>query len=206
MKKNMKNQTFKAIILFFVILSTGCAVTYKQINPKSLNYNATSHQKGIEISYKYDVLREKGNSRYAKKEIKKGVKLVAVKITNNTDSIINIGRDVIFYSGNNPISPMEPRVISSYLSQITPSYLPYLLLTFTNLYVSNGYTIESYPIGLILGPLITIGNVSVAASSNKAFLNELNKFNLINKDVNKGETVYGIIGVRDSGFNPIFLK
>ena len=132
--------------------------------------------------------------------------MIAVKITNNTDSIINVGKNVAFYSGQNQIFPMEPMVIKESIKQIVPGYLPYLLLTFTNLYVSDGTSTETYPIGLGLGPVITIGNMAVAGSANKNMLNELYEYNILSRDIQKGETVYGIIGVRDMGYSPISVK
>ena len=202
MKKTISNLLFVTIV---VVLS-GCAASYRQVNPPTIHYNSHDLQDGIGFSYKYDVLRERGNKKYANKENKKGVKLIAVKITNNTDSVINIGRDVAFYSGNNQIFPMEPMAIKESLKQFVPGYLPYLLLTFTNLYVTNGNTTETYPIGLVLGPAITVGNMAMAGSANKNMLNELNEYYLMSKDIQKGETIYGIIGVRDIGYIPISVK
>jgi hypothetical protein len=45
-----------------------------------------------------------------------------------------------------------------------------------------------------------------AGGANQNFLKELNTFNLINKTIKPGETVYGIIGIRDIGYNPINIK
>nr|MDQ3394479.1 hypothetical protein [Bacteroidota bacterium] len=189
-----------------VIILSGCAATYRPIDPPSLNYNSHDFQDGIGFSYKYDVLREKGNKKYAKKEDKKGIKLIAVKVTNNTDTVINIGRDAAFYSGQNQIFPMEPMAVKESIKQIVPGYLLYLLLTFLQLNVSSGDSGDSYPIGIIIGPGITIGNMAMAVTANKNMLTELYEYNILNKDIQKGETVYGIIGVRDMGFNPITIK
>ncbi len=206
----MKKTISKILTFTFVIILSGCAATYKPINPPTLNYNSHDLQDGIWLSYKYDVLREKGNRKYAKKEDKKGVKLIAIKITNNTDTVINVGKDAAFYSGQNQIFPMEPMAIKESIKQIVPGYLPYLLLTFTNLYVTKStyysVTTETYPIGLVLGPTITIGNMAVAGSANKNMLNELYDYNILSRDIQKGETVYGIIGVRDMGYIPISVK
>ena len=202
----MKKLISKALVLTSAILLVGCAATYKPINPPSVNYNSHDLQDGIGLSYKYDILREKGNKKYAKKENKKGIRLIAVKVTNNTDSVINIGRDAIFYSGQNQIFPIEPMAIKNSLKQFVPGYLPYLLLTFTNLYITNGSTTETYPIGLLLGPGITFGNMAVAGSANTKMLNELNEYDMLNMDIQKDETVYGIIGIRDMGYSPITIK
>jgi hypothetical protein len=207
----MKSLLSKILLFVFVVSLIGCAASYKPINPQSISYNSHDVQDGVSISYKYDVLAEKGNRKYANKEEKKNVKLIAVKITNNTDSIINIGRDAIFYSGHTPLVPMDPSAVKQTIQQIVPAYLPYALLTFLTLNVtsgssSEGYSTESYPIGLAIGPTITIGNMALAGASNKKLYEELTVYNLLNKDIKSGETVYGIIGLKDTGYVPITVK
>lgn len=105
---------------------------------------------------------------------------------------------------------MDPMSIKNSIKQIVPAYLPYLLLSFLNLYVTkveNGVpTTEYYRIGLILGPGITIGNMAVAGGANEDMLKELNNYNILNRDIQKGETVYGIIGFSMTGYRPISLQ
>lgn len=131
-------------------------------------------------------------------------------LTNNTDSAINVSKDLSFYSGNHQVIPMEPALIKNILKQIVPVYIPYLLLTFVNLTVTkitpSNTTTNVYPIGLVLGPVITIGNMAVAGSGNSNMLMELNEYNILNKDIKKGETIYGIIGIRDIGYSPISVR
>jgi len=201
----------KLLTLTCFITLCGCAASYKPINPVNLSYNSHDSQNGISISYKYDVLRERGNKKYAKKENKKGVKLIALKITNNTESVINIGRNAVFYSGQNQMNLMEPMVVKESIKQIVPSYLPYLLLTFVNLTTTksqNGMITEQnvIPVGLILGPGITLGNMLVAGTANNNLVSELYLYNILGKDIKSGETVYAIVGVRDMGYNPISIR
>ena len=173
------------------------------------SYDSHNLDDGVSLSYKYDVLREKGNRKYATKEDNKNIRIVAVKLTNNTDSTINV-RDITFYSGLNPVIPMDPLAIKNSIKQIVPAYLPYLLLTFVNLYVTKTEdgvpTTDTYRIGLILGPGITIGNMAVAGSANENMLMELNDYYILNKDIHKGETVYGIIGLKAMGYSPLTVK
>lgn len=58
----MKKSKLNFLTFTLVILLSGCAATYKPINPPALNYNSHDTQDGIALAYKYDVLREKGNS------------------------------------------------------------------------------------------------------------------------------------------------
>jgi hypothetical protein len=202
----MKNATTKFFIITIVIFISGCAASYKPINPSTLHYHSHDLQNDIKLSYKYDVLREKRNFKYAKKELKTGVKLIAVKVTNQSDETLNIGNDIAFYSGDYRIFVMESAVIKETLKQSVPSYLPYLLLSFLTLEVTNGTSTDTYPIGLFLGPGITIGNMLLASAANNDFLYELNRNTMMYLDVHPGETVYWIIGVRDMGYNPISIK
>jgi hypothetical protein len=202
----MRNLRVQAVLLAFIVLFGSCATTYKPVYPSRVNYTTNNLEGGIAFSYKYDVLRENGNKKYAKKEVSKGLKIVAVRISNFTDRTINVSNDLTFYLGNTPIIPVDPLLAKNTLRQIVPSYLPYLLLTLLRLDVTAGSSFNSYPIGLVLGPGLTIGNMAVAASANKNFQTELNDQSLFNKDIPKGETVYGLIGIRDVGYSPISLK
>jgi hypothetical protein len=70
----------KLFFLSIVVLSlTNCASGYKMIEPSSINYQSVKENDGLKFEYKYDLLKKK----YAKKEEKKGIRIVAVKITNN---------------------------------------------------------------------------------------------------------------------------
>ena len=62
------------------------------------------------------------------------------------------------------------------------------------------------PIGLALGPGITIGNMAVAGTANKRFMEELKTYNLIGHQLQPGETAYGLIGVQDFTFNALSAK
>lgn len=188
-----------------------CASSYKPIGPLSVNYSNTEEKDGIEFSYRYDVLREKGNKKYAKKEIKKSIKVVAVRIINNRNEPVTIGTNLKIFSGSSEVKLLEPALIQRELRQSVPSYLLYLLLTPLNLTISrtdNNGRIESdsYPIGLGLGPVISISNMAISGGANKGLLMELNQFNQINKTILPGQSSYGLIGIGDLSFNPLRVE
>lgn len=202
----MKKVILHSLLVIVVFVFGGCAATYKNIDPPALNYSAHDLQDGISLSYKHNVLRERGNNKYAKKEDKAGVRLVAIKLTNNTDSVLRVNRDLVFYSDSNQIFPLAPMAIKNSIKQVVPAYLPYLLLTLVNLSITNNNKTQVYPIGLVLGPGIAGGNMAVAGSSNNKMLKELIEYDILSRDIQKGETVYGIIGIFDLGYNPISVK
>lgn len=196
-----------ATILFFLLLS-GCAGSYKHIYPPSLNFTNNDVNQGVSFSYRYDVLREKGNKKFARKETTRGVKLVAVKITNNYDVTLNIGRDLNFYSGENPITILDPYVAKQMLKQNAASYLLYLLMTPLTFNIINQYgqVQDSYPVGLVLGPGLALGNSLTAAGANKKLYYELTQYDVMGKDIRPGETLYGLIAISEYGYDPISLK
>jgi len=195
----------KTIVLFAsIILMTSCASGYKKIEPKSINYVSTNINNGVKLEYKYDLLYKK----YAKKETKKGVKLVAVKITNETDKDLMLGRDIkLTYENGNEIFALENEKVFKSLKQSTAPYLLYLLLTPLNLYTtsSDGNT-SSTPIGFVLGPGIAGGNMIAAGSANKKFKTELLDYNINGKLIKPGETKYGIIGIKSNSFEALKVK
>lgn len=200
--------SFVKAILIIVIPSFlfSCAGTYKNISPEYISYDSHDLKDGIGFSYKYDVLNLNGNKKYAKKEQKRGVKVVAVKITNYTSSSINVARDLSFYLGSNQISPLDSKTVKQELKQNTPAYLLYMLLTPMVFQKSDESGTETTHIGYVVGPAITFLNIIVASTANNNFLQELIKYDITNSEIAPNETKYGIIGISDQGYNIISLK
>ncbi|MBX2841830.1 MAG: hypothetical protein KTR26_08655 [Flammeovirgaceae bacterium] len=71
------------IYVFFTLILSSCASSFHTVNPQNVFYQSSSNQDNVSFSYKYEVLHERGNKKYAKKEAKKGIKLVVVKVENN---------------------------------------------------------------------------------------------------------------------------
>lgn len=202
-----KNPLLPAVILSMTFL-TSCAGLYRPINPPHVNYTNNTVNEGISFSYRYDVLREIGNKKYAKKERKHGLKVVAIKLTNNYDVPFKIGSDLVLYTGENPVGMLDPMIAKRLLKQSAPTYLLYLLLTDLQLYSTDSYgrVTESVPIGLALGPGIALGNLATAASSNKKLQRELIEYNIAGREIQPGETIYGLIVIRQYGYDPISVK
>lgn len=197
----------------FAMLLTSCASSYKKINPETINYNSKSIESNILVEYKYDLLEKK----YKKKESKNNIKLIAIKITNNTGKDIISGKDFkLSYENGKEVSLIETEKLFKSVKQSPASYLWYLLLSPLQFYsgtttTSNGYYTEtkpanSFPIGIILGPGLAGGNMIAASSANKNFKNELTAFDLNGKTIKKGETVYGLVGINSNSYDPIKVK
>ena len=46
----------------------------------------------------------------------------------------------------------------------------------------------------------------VAGNANKKFYEELLQYDILNRDIQKGETVYGLVGFRNLDFSPLTIK
>ena len=200
-----------ALLLLSVSLLTSCASGYKAIQPKTLNYLSNNEDGGIKMEYKYDLL----NKKYEKKETKKGVKLVAIKTTNQSEADVMFGRDIkLTYENGSEVMVMENDKVFKTLKQSPASYLFYLLLSPVNFYTSKttsngGYaetSSSSFPIGLILGPGLAGGNMLAASSANSNFKSDLMVYNINGTVIKAGETKYGLIGIRSTSFDALKIK
>ncbi|MBD0830609.1 hypothetical protein [Aestuariibaculum sediminum] len=201
---------FKSVLVVVTCLTlTNCASRYKPLNPSTVNYVSQTENKNLKLEYRYSLLEKK----YAKKEIKKGVKLVALKVTNNSDKTIVFGQDATLnYANGTPVTILNTEETFKSLKQHSALYLLYLLLTPVNFYTyeTNSYgvqeTTSSTPVGLVLGPGIAAGNVILASSSNKKFKNELQQNEIIGMTIQPGETKFGLIGLKSFTYDSLKLK
>ncbi|KAF2337259.1 hypothetical protein [Flavobacterium daemonense] len=201
------------LLLLLTVLLNSCASGYKKINPTAINYSSKSIDNNIALEYKYDLLFKK----YKKKETKNDVKLIAVKISNNSENDVVFGQDFrLFYENGNQLSLIETEKFYKTLKQSPASYLWYLLLSPIQIYsgsttsTNNGYTetkpSSSFPIGLIAGPGLAAGNMIAAGDANHNFKNDLMQYEINGKTIKKGETVYGLIGVHSNSYDAIRIK
>lgn len=194
------------LALLGMIYLTSCASGYKMIEPQNLDYNSQNvSEKGISLEYRYDLLPKK----YAKKEKKSGIKLVAIGLKNNTNKPLTFGRDfkISFENGKSVMLLSQEKVFSK-LKQQGAYHLFYLGLTPTNIYsteTSNGYTTSEnvFPVGLILGPGLAGYNLLRASSANKKFKKELEEYNLNGEIINPGQEKFGLIGIHSNTYDAL---
>lgn len=198
-----------ALYITIVLFCTSCASGYKTINPQTINYLSTSEDDGVKLEYKYELLSKK----YKKKELARGVRLIAVKITNNSNRDLVFGKDIkLNYDNGSEIYVMDNDKVFTSVKQRSATYLWYLLLTpmvfQTTETTTNGFTTEtnSVPIGLVIGPGLTAGNMIAASSANKKLQSDLTTYNLNGLTIKSGETAAGLIGIRSDDYNSIKIK
>ena len=194
----------RMLYLIPILLFCSCAARYRAINPTAAHYSEI--ESNSNFTYKYNVLRQAGNKKLAKKEDKRNIRVVAVKIVNNTGQTLRYGQNYKIYAGTREALLLDPETASRAIRQTVPTYLLYLLLTPMRLNIDNGDDSKSYPIGYVIGPAITAGNVAVAATANKRFRQELTDHDILEREIRNGETFYGLITIRDDGFMPLTLK
>ena len=180
-------KTFLLLTTIFIL--SGCASRYYPIS-NSQSYRNTEEGNNLTYSYKFDVLAANGNKKYAKKEAKHNIDVMSVKITNNTDRELSVDNDIDFYVSNRQVQPLESTSVTSRIKQGAAIYLLY---SFLFLYVDDGSSRTTIPIGVGIG----IGNMAFASANNKKFKDEFSINNIIGKTIKPGETLHGLVGFID---------
>jgi hypothetical protein len=202
-------KTFSSAI---IVLFTSCASRYHVVNPPTLDFQSQSGDSSVLVEYRTNLLKGK----YAKRETKSDVYLIAVKITNNSSREIIFKDDIKIFSGEKEVTPIPLKTFYSATQQDPDKSLKLLFITPLNVYTfsetTNGGEVTSrknkfYPIGLIIGPALAFGNLAAAKSANKKFKKELDQNEILEKTIPSGHTEYGLIAVRDiSSSNLTFKK
>src|SRR5688572_11405238 len=186
-------------LLIFSCACMSCASSYRQINPMRIAYQDSTASPGIAMEYKYNVLRQAGNKKYARKADDKLIKIVAVKFTNLTDQEIAFGKDVVVSADDERITPVSTEVVKKQVRQVSGLYMLWSLfwLTFTKC-DNEDCSVTPIPIGLLIG----IANTAGASGANKNFNRELEQHNMMNKIVKPGQTVKGLLIIRAESERP----
>jgi hypothetical protein len=199
----LKTQT-TVLALLCIFLLDSCASNYHLINPGTLNYQSGSSDKSVSMDYKYNLL----TGRYAKRETKNNIRLIAIKITNNSGRDLHFSKDIkLTYGNGTDVVLVDNAQVFDATKQHPAIYLLYMLLTpakFTT--TSNGMQTSSVPVGYAFGPGITAGNMIVASSANGKYKEELLKYDIAGTVIKNGATVYGLAGINSNSFEGIKVK
>jgi hypothetical protein len=200
----------KIKIYCLVLLATifsGCAAIYNPIEPAYLNYELAGNYQGLKLSYRYGILAELNNKRFAKKESKNKLQVIALKIENTTDRSFVFDKDFVFASENQPLVLMENQKVAQLLKQKTWPSLAFLLLALApQVETTNGASVADFPVGQVAGPMLAIGNIIVKVNSNKQFQSELAYHSINAKEIKPKETAYAIITIAAESPMPIEVK
>jgi hypothetical protein len=100
---------FSSLILIIGVLIS-CAANYYPISPLTIDYQDATFlevDSNISIGYKYDVLRQAGNKKYARFEKRWNVSLLALFIDNKGTDTLYVPDDLVFLDGEIPVMPFE---------------------------------------------------------------------------------------------------
>lgn len=193
-----------ASILFFC----SCATKYHPINFSDVNFGTKSEKSEVELYYRYDIMSSSKNPRQANKELRKDMKVVALKIVNNTSQEITIGENAKFYADGKELALMPANEMNRQLKQGVIPYAGYLLLSpikFSYDKDNGKKTVEIFG-GAVIGTALAAGNIYIASKANKALKKDLEKYSLVKKNILPGETIYGLITLQQTGYVPLQLK
>lgn len=206
----MKQKSFITIAILILLVSS-CARPYRKINMSAVPFNEFRSDQNISYSIRQGVLYNMRNFFFARREMKKNLSLVALKIVNNSDTAININ-DLKFTCG--ALLPIQQMEVKDYFNAVKQKPALYWLYSLgavvypkpavyrdpvTDIqypkpnnpkkFIKNGKQFIPIPIGLP----IAAANYAIAYRSNKKMLLDFQLLNLTNRIVQPHDTIQGIL-------------
>jgi len=192
--------------MVLTILFSQCASIYHSIDPPTIEYPfEQDDNQDLSFSYQYDVLAKRGNKKYSKKEKKHGFSIVSVRVKNNTDRELSFARDIDLLVQRGVVHPVENEFTAHTIRQKIGFFLFYSLLYYSETDCNNKTGCKT-TVFIPFGLAIAAGNMIVGGSSNDKMKKEFNDYSLYTKTIAPGQTVYGIVALRDLGYQPLKLK
>lgn len=194
---------YKRMSLFLTLLmSAGCASLYRPVNPISFPYTNAQDTDSLKISYLFDVQKITQNKRYAAKETKHGMKAVAIKIENLSQTPVQITQESLIISSQGArVSILSPEEYAKKVKQRVGAHLLHALYGPWALSWSEDAKGETdvdfiyIPVGAIIG----IGNAIRADKANKTNAMTLQMHAIWGKEVGPHQTLYGLVPVKTTG-------
>lgn len=173
---------YAIIVTAFSFLS--CASEYNLIEPTKIEYHHEFQQvdcTAIQITYRYNILRDCGNFKLADNEKMKRISLLAVLIDNSSADTLNFPDDIIIYSGDNELIPLE---FGEAVRALTANYSSHEEVDFE---------VESKTGTWNLGTGLFNGIKTI--NSNKSFRDEMKEYYLVNSMIIPGTKVSGLLAL-----------
>lgn len=182
----------KSTIYYFIILIffSSCATSYRQVRPERFTYTNVNKTEELDFYYRYDVMERIGNKRIAKKERKKGLRIVAIQIKNNSEASLTF-KDLKIMAGDREIIPADMTTVHKQLNQNVAPYILYSVISLNQTDPVTRQTTVVFPIGIFVGAY----NMIMAGVANHSFKKEV-----INKDIRyivvpPGETRHALMAI-----------
>ena len=194
----MKNRVSSKSILFLFSISIGifsflgCASEYILLEPTKIEFHHKLQQvdcTDIKITYKYNILRDRGNHLLAKNEKSKRISLLAVLIVNPSEDTLYFPEDITIISNDDEIIPMTKKeAVGALVAK----------------YSSNeevDFEIETKSGTWYLGTGLL--NDYKTIISNKSFSDEMKEYYLMNSIVLPETTVSGLLALPIQSNSPL---
>ena len=194
--------TFFCTILAF----SNCATNYKTFKVSELSFSATEIKDSVVFSFQDKILNKTRNYKFDRKAKDFGYRVVALKITNLTDTVLRLHENYNFYLDSSEIVLLHPGIMKKKIGHFAPGFLLYLALTPLKIFLIYTNETRVIPVGFLLGPLVALGNMAKGATASKELEKHLLENDLTFKSILKGETVYGIISFKNKSDKPVSLR
>lgn len=200
--------------IFWVVLSllfTQCAFKYRPVHPPTVRYVVREKGRDLDYAYLYNVLSfrnnaSRPNTKYAKREQKYGYQIVAVRITNKTTDTLNYSDDIEITTDLGKVQ-LVPNEQAAW--EIRQKLWPHLFWIYANFRVDDcvfdcrGDANGSF---IPLGYFLMTRNLLRAHFANTKLKQEFAEYNLYERNIKPGETVYGIIAIKSVAFQPLYIR
>lgn len=180
-------------IFGILALMSSCASNYHFINPPSVEMKTSatiSPPASCQIHYRYQVLKEAGNKKYAKKERQSGVSLLAVRIENT-------GLDTLFFPEHFQVHTDKDTVQILSLAKTGEA-----LRQTTAEDSGNGSVEVDAPAMMAVRDVF---NATTQAKANLRFVQELRGNYLASVKIIPGEKRIGLLGLEVPAGTPLYF-
>ncbi len=178
----MKTLFFIKIGMLLAVL-VGCAAKYRPIEPLTVKFDdrADSLANGdILVSWEYDVLKNAGNKKNARKERRHEVSLLAVRVSNFTGDTLFLPENLSVISEKDTLEMLFSDDAYDELRQTI---------------ADNSFEGDNYDEGWLIALGIDFYNTAVQTKANLRFAKELDKFYLTPCFVAPGKTTIGLLAL-----------
>lgn len=202
-KMNVMNKIFFLSIFIFFIFLSGCAVQHKSLTGIR-NWSYPQHQMDSTITFSFvdDVLEKSGNVRQAKWADRKDIKIIGIKLINNTTKPIH-GTQVSFVLNDEKVELIHNKWLAKKVRQrVSPALIlavPFFMIEELLFHRHDDedeyyYHDDSEPV--YLTKEVVEQEEAYRKKSNFNLREGLISFQLASKVLLPGRPVYGIVGFK----------
>lgn len=204
-------KTLIPFLFGLITLASSCASRYNPVHPELLQYRGGVTVDSVDFKYRYDVMSENENKKYAKKELRKGYRLLAIEVTNNSSKPVTMKQDYELYH-DNYLTPALPLTVAKKKlrqnAELMLLYSPVVLFTTKTEVRQVGNNLvfvqkrTNYPIGAAIG----LGNFLVALNANSKFKKELRHNDLWMQTIQPHQKRQGFLFIKVNYDHDLTLK